>query len=157
MLAFGIVYVVFLISRKGAFTYMPLKLKISLIGFLCVSLGYDAISVICDPRYSINVCSDKVHSFISALDMIVYLAVDWLFASHYLKVASLFRVTFSSHHSMEHLEQVRRRKKWLLMLDIVVYSMLLPILVMNEVVSNIVYFCVMWTIALVSLLSMRHI
>ena len=152
----GIVFVVVSISRKGAFKYMPLKLKVSLIGFLIVQIMYDLISVFCEEQFGIEICSDTALDIIQALKNIVYLSVDWLFASHYLRVASLFRMTFASHSLLD-FDKVQKRKKWLLILDTAVYTAIFVLLLIKGQVGAFVYFCIMWTIALVSLLSMRHI
>ena len=130
VLLIGIVWVIASIARQGAFKYMPLKLKVSLIGFLIVQIMYDLISVFCEKEFGIEICSKEAETIIQALKNIVYLSVDWLFASHYLRVASLFRMTFASHSLLD-FDKVQRRKKWLLILDIAVYTAIFVLLIIK--------------------------
>ena len=133
LLGIGITFVVISISCKGSFKYLPFALKLSLILFLASSIGYDVVAIICKPNFGIEICADYVYKIFNAVDFIVYLAVDWLFASHYLKTACLFRIAFASRHSLDDLELIKHRRKWLFVLDICVYLSLLLLFIMNEV------------------------
>ena len=125
ILVAGFAILIFRIARKGAFKYMPLKLKVSLIGFVVVTIGFDLNTFFCDERIGIEICSETLSYILGCMESIVFLAVDWLFASHYLKVACLFRLTFSSSHSIADLNKMQSRRKWLWILDVCVYVSLL--------------------------------
>jgi len=75
---------------------MPLSLKISLIGYLIVPLGYVAIRMTClIDKGDIGRCVKEPSNWYYAIQEGVFLAVDWLFTSHYLHVAYLFRLTLA--------------------------------------------------------------
>lgn len=78
-----------------------------------------------------------------------------MFASHYLNVATMFRITidlFSNEdEKQEALEQLNKRKKLLYWLDIVLYASLLILFTMIDYVQIVYTTVSMWVIAIVSL------
>ena len=94
-----------------------------------------------------------------------FLGNHWLFTSHYLKVASLFKLTFS-RHSESGLTAMERRKKILKAVDVLAYLFLLSFVViqMMSIHSDtwIVSFEALWAFYLfwmapINMISMRHI
>jgi len=61
------------------------------------------------------------------LNIVTFLCIHWLFTSHYLQVAVLFRVITVSHTTMEDLDSMYRRKKFLHALDLIVYTAFLGV------------------------------
>ena len=105
----GIIAVICVICKRNAFKYLPWKLKIALICWLFVELCYDTYEVLCEEKFGINICGEKASHYIRSMDMAIYLVVDWLFASHYLKMACLFRKAFKSR-SVQKVSEIIRCK-----------------------------------------------
>ena len=75
----------------------------------------------------------------------MYLVIDWLFASHYFKMACLFRIVFSSH-SVQKLRKIKQVKKWLIGLDILVYTVIMiTCVIFKKWELKLFYFLLLWT------------
>ena len=68
ILVAGFAILICRIAQKGAFKYMPLKLKISLIGFVVVTIVFDLNTVLCDERIGVQVCNEKLTYFMGCLE-----------------------------------------------------------------------------------------
>lgn len=95
MVAIAIVFLIWKFIKKGSFKYMPIKLSLAIFGMLVINVFFSFITIICDPAYSFNYCNKEFYEVMAALDWASGLFPRWLFASHYLKVACLFRIAFS--------------------------------------------------------------
>ena len=157
IISLGIIFVICSISKRGAFKFLPLKLKLSLLSWLVVSISYNIIGILCRNEFHVNECSDGLEGAIYRINEAFYLSVDWLFASHYLKMACLFRKAFASHF-FNKLSAVKRWRNGLLALDIIVYTVICATsFIFSPTVLEVLFFLIMWMIALVSFFSMRHI
>lgn len=128
-------------------------------------MGYAAVSIVHHDWSWNEFETTKIYKVTWTLGGFLFLNNHWLFTSHYLKVACLFKFSFS-----QNLENaiiiMQRRRKLLLILDIVVYgfliSMTAALLMFSERDDWIVAFCSLWTFVLslmapINLLSMRYI
>ena len=100
-----------IIIKQGTFKYFPNSLKVCLIGFF---VGYTAFEI--DTIQMI--ITDSRHTVFNIIGRELFMVSHWLFTSHYLSTACLFNLIYLD----EDLEQQRRIKLRLLILDIVIYS-----------------------------------
>ena len=131
--------------------------KLSFIGFI-IAAATDIIN------YISFYCGYK-WLFLDAVFNFCFMENHWLFAAHYLHVASLFRLLFARHSESE-LKLMQSRNRWLWIL-FVGFSVLLAATSIGffyfEGMSwiHVIFWWIMvacyWTIALVNLFSMRHI
>ena len=139
-----------------------------MLGYIVITFVINIMRILCyvediiDHMY-VGVCEDKnpAQDWSRAIQEAVFLAVDWMFASHYLNVAIMFRITidlFSNEdEKKEALEKLNQRKNLLKLLDIAFYASLLILFSMNAYVQIVYMTVAMWVISIVSLWSMRHI
>ena len=64
ILSLGIILVICTICKRGAFKYLPLKLKLSLISWLVVSISYNIMGILCRDEFHVNECSDGLEGAI---------------------------------------------------------------------------------------------
>ena len=139
-----------------------------MLGYIVTTFFTNIMRILCYmddimDHQSIGVCTEnkRAQDWSKAIQEAVFIAVDWMFASHYLNVATMFRITidlFSNEdEKQEALEQLNKRKKLLYWLDIVLYASLLILFTMIDYVQIVYTTVSMWVIAIVSLKSMRHI
>lgn len=68
LLTLGIIVVIVMIWRRQGFKFLPWKLKLSLIGWLVVAVGFDSYEVFCAKEYSLGICGESVAAFILRVD-----------------------------------------------------------------------------------------
>lgn len=102
---------------------------------------------------------------VSRFSLALFLTIHWMFVSHYLQIACLFRLAFSSHTLVD-LQKMRCRKNWLIALDIgclilIVFCFIVPIWISEERVSQQVFGTLWaifyWSVALMNLIALRYI
>ena len=98
------------------------------------------------------------------LGTITMLTFFWFFTSHYLKIACLFRLTFSKH-DLTNLKKIKKRKKLLIVLDAIMYSSIaiffitvLPVFAENKWMVFVIYTIIyLWIISAVNFFALRRI
>ena len=94
--------------------------------------------------------------------LVLWTTNQWLFTSHYLKVACLIKLTFSKH-SLDSLHKMQKRLRMLTAIDFLVYSSFAIVFgysfltVQRQLFNQVFWAISQWIVALVSLLSMIHI
>ena len=134
---------------------------------LILSILYVSMILNHDWQYRIHDSDSTVLGTLDATSYGLILAINWVFSSHYLRVASLIKLTFSRQHSVEAVETMRRRQQLLRWLDITVLVLLALtevflfsyVLNFNRVrlFTGLLSVSAIWLITLVSLFSIRHI
>ena len=126
------------------------------------------MSVAWKQRYNEEALFSSTFGAFPAVNSGTYVIIHWLFAAHYLEVACLFRATLSRHNA-EAISCIKRRKKWLFVLNVVVHCSFVVYMVYltmftadfslqkNAVVQNSVWMVAIVAISLVCILAMRHI
>jgi len=104
---------------------LPLTVQISLLAYATFVTLLDASNIyLLLPGNEYSTAVESPYLRISySLSAYVYLNVHWLFTSHYLKVASMIRLTFSSHTASDEVEIIKRKKR-LHVLDFAIYALL---------------------------------
>ena len=146
------VLAIFTISiKQGTFKYLPNSLKVCLIGFF---IGYTAFQinsihmVVTDSYWNTSQLQEPGYEVMSLIGSVLFMVSHWLFTSHYLSTACLFNLIYSD----EELQETRRIKLRLLILDILTYSIaiLLPLfaLIISEtrIVIDVYFALQLWQI-----------
>ena len=92
--------VTFTISiKQGTFKYLPNSLKVCLIGFF---IGYTAFDidaihdiVTADSNLNMNSFKELGYEVSYTIGMVLFILTHWLFTSHYLSTACLFKFIYS--------------------------------------------------------------
>ena len=100
-----------------------------------------------------------------SLTIMLFLLIHWQFTTHYLQAASLLKPTINAHGSGD-LSEVKRRKRFLTMLETAVYVVFVVFFAVMCFYLNNDYWLITWLIVwlgfscvltAITFLSMRHI
>ena len=158
---------IFFLFYRNLVKHVPNLLKICIAGFVFeeIAFGWASITIIVNEWSWHEFEQSYTYKVSFTLGALVFLTNHWLFTSHYLKVASLFKLTFSRHSEIG-LATMLSRKKILWAVDIVAYIFLLGYGVVQLLRAHndawIVSFEALWAfylcwIAPINMISMRHI
>ena len=91
-----VVTIITILFRRGYIQYIPFLLKFTIAGFIAeeIILGYGCVYLVRIDNDWDRFEQSKTYKMCFTLGTIVYLSNHWMFTSHYLKVASLFKLTF---------------------------------------------------------------
>jgi len=109
---------------RRAISQLPKSLKASLFLYLVQSAASIAfyLYMLCKGyTYTDIDCMPLIDFMIREVSLVIWTLNQWLFTSHYLKVACLIRLTFA-RHSLESITEMKRRLKWLTAIDFAAYS-----------------------------------
>ena len=150
----ALVTVIVLMFRRGHIKNVPFMIKIALLGFVIVQL-LTMVGVL------IILINGKPNDALGFTLLGTFDSVHWIFASHYLQVAVMFRLTFSGQNeSFE--EKFNRRRRCLIALDVCIY-LTIPVLVFlsNYLDATLIIFAIwtalLWLIGLVTLVALAYI
>ena len=126
-------FVLYAACLSRNFNQLPIKVKLTMVIYTLVSIGN--IFYACSELVKKNWNSTQPHTDTrveSASLAVVWITIHWQFATYYLQTACLIRMTFRSQ-TEEDFMRVRRRRKWLKVVEYSVDGILLGL---------IIYFCV---------------
>ena len=166
MLTIIVATVTFILLKRKLFCKLPTPVMLSLIGYIVLVLMQDTWNVITLVRGNWkNLIFTTAGRVMLLLNIVTFLSIHWLFTSHYLQVAVLFRVT-SLRNSSPDLGIMWKRKKYLKAIDLAMYAIFASVTVYFVVSQDgkgwLTHWLIFWAtslsiIALVSIPSMIHI
>lgn len=161
ILAIVLVTVVTILAKRKQLKHLTCSIKLSLV-FYAITIVAKLTHLVLQ-RYDV-LLPEIMEVVLAAL----FLTNHWIFTWHFLEAACMMKVTFREH-DLRQLSLMSKRKRQLMMLNIVGHAVLLSIYLSFVMIACFCFFgkflivyhstmaILMWALAAVSMLAMRHI
>mmetsp|Transcript_11099 Transcript_11099/g.14022 ORF Transcript_11099/g.14022 Transcript_11099/m.14022 type:complete len:226 (+) Transcript_11099:1-678(+) len=168
ILTVSVYALLFITWKRDTFEGLPRKIKITLLfyaGYSLYTLALITALWIEWDYLAIMAYDDKFWRVLLVIGFFAWASLQWQFTVYYLRTASLFRLTLRCRDELG-LEQVEKRKSVLYVIEWTVQGLLLSFLIYMLAIAGksrwnttfcSFYICLIISLAVVTLLSARHI
>ena len=131
----SILVLVIILLARGALRYLPCTMRLTLVLFFVMSTCFEIRNI---SQLVNKIAYSNLKDFpesvvvINSIAIFLYMVTHWMFSAHYLKAALMLRLAFS-HHSIQNIALLRRRRNLLIFLDISIYVITIAILIIFTV------------------------